>query len=119
MKIGRIKTMKQGMKNWSRPRALSRRSFLRGLGAAGVSMAMVPTGMRLAHGAEKPTYFTWGGYDDPNFFGAGDIVTSGPFAEKYGGPPNFAIYGDAEEGLTLADVGTLLEKPFLHDAGRV
>ena len=101
--------MKQGMKNWSRPRDVSRRSFLRGLGAAGVSMAMVPTGMRLAHGAEKPTYFTWGGYDDPNFFGAGDIVTSGPFAEKYGGPPNFAIFGDAEEGLTKVKAGFVVD----------
>ena len=97
--------MRQNTKHMVGSRSLSRRHFLRNLGAAGIGLAMVPTGMRIAQGAEVPTYFTWGGYNDDNFFGAGDIVTSGPFSEKYGGPPNYAIFGDAEEGLTKMKAG--------------
>ncbi|MBO66798.1 MAG: ABC transporter [Acidiferrobacteraceae bacterium] len=87
---------------------INRRKFLKQLGLAGVSLAAVP-GMQFARAADKPTYFTWGGYNDDNFFGAGEVVTSGPFADKYGGPPNYAIFGDAEEGLTKMKAGFVVD----------
>ncbi|MCP4766503.1 MAG: twin-arginine translocation signal domain-containing protein [Gammaproteobacteria bacterium] len=46
---------------------LSRRDFNRVLAAAGIAMVATPMlpGKARAAAADQPTYFTWGGWDDP------------------------------------------------------
>ena len=81
-------------------RRLSRRQLLRAMSAAGLTLAMVPVVRRPAVAAQA-TYFTWGGYDAPELFG--------PYIEKHGAPPEFAIFGDAEEGLTKMRAGYVVD----------
>jgi spermidine/putrescine transport system substrate-binding protein len=69
---------------------IGRRQWLRLLAAAGVAVA-ASGGRWSARAAETATVFTWAGYDDPAFYPS--------YVKKYGGPPNFAMYADEEEGL--------------------
>lgn len=72
---------------------LTRRQFTALLGAAGIGVATVPMGSRLARAdSTDVTYFTWGGYDIPELFA--------PYIAKYGGPPGFSSFGGTEEALT-------------------
>ncbi|EAQ27433.1 ABC transporter substrate-binding protein [Roseovarius sp. 217] len=82
---------------------LSRRKFTKGLLAAGVAMTTVPLPARRALAAEgdQATYFTWGGYDIPELFG--------PYQEKNGALPNFAIFGGSEEALTKMRGGFVVD----------
>jgi spermidine/putrescine transport system substrate-binding protein len=82
---------------------MSRRAFMRSLAAAGVGIATVPlTAPRaLAAAEEQATYFTWGGYDIPELFGA--------YKEKHGEVPNFAIFGGSEEALTKMRGGFVVD----------
>ncbi|MEM6659211.1 MAG: extracellular solute-binding protein [Pseudomonadota bacterium] len=82
---------------------LSRRKFTKGLLAAGVAMATVPTtGRRAMAGAEdQATYFTWGGYDIPELFQ--------PYQTTHGELPNFAIFGGSEEALTKMRGGFVVD----------
>lgn len=72
---------------------LSRRAFNRGLLAAGIGTVMLPMGARRALSApgDQATYFTWGGFDIPDYFAA--------YQEKHGEIPNFATFGASEEAL--------------------
>lgn len=82
---------------------LSRRRFQQILGAAGVSLVMTPVMSRLASAAaaDQATYFTWGGYDVPEMFGA--------YIAKHGETPNFATFGGSEEGLTKMRAGYVVD----------
>ncbi len=82
---------------------LSRREFSKILGAAGISMVMTPmlSGRALAAAADQPTYFTWGGWDDPVYYKT--------YIEANGEPPNFATYGGSEEGFTKMRAGFVVD----------
>lgn len=79
---------------------LSRRRFTQMLGAAGVSMIMVPKGA-MAAAKDQATIFTWGGYDIPELYG--------PYIKKHGEPPNFATFGGSEEALTKMRAGYVVD----------
>jgi len=83
--------------------AMSRREFNRVLAAAGISMVATPmiSGTAMAAAADQPTYFTWGGWDDPEYFKG--------YIEKFGEPPNFATYGGSEEGFTKMRAGFVVD----------
>lgn len=81
---------------------LSRRQFNKMLSAAGVGLVMSPlTPSAFAAAKDQATYFTWGGYDVPELF------TS--YIAKHGEPPNFAIFGGTEEGLTKMRAGYIVD----------
>ncbi len=82
---------------------MTRRRFNQMLGAAGVSLVMVPMTSRKAAAAaeDQATYFTWGGYDVPEMFGS--------YIKKYGEPPNFATFGGSEEALTKMRAGYVVD----------
>ncbi|MGI9387562.1 MAG: ABC transporter substrate-binding protein [Methyloligellaceae bacterium] len=73
---------------------LSRRAFNKTLLGAGISLVATSFGSRMtqAAAADQATYFTWGGYDVPEMFGA--------YIKKHGEKPNFATFGGSEEALT-------------------
>ncbi|MGH6933038.1 MAG: hypothetical protein ACREEE_11460, partial [Dongiaceae bacterium] len=48
--------------------ALSRRQLAKLLASAGLTMAIMPLAPRLSRAEEQATYFTWSGYDVPEFF---------------------------------------------------
>ena len=70
---------------------LSRREFKAGLASVGLGMTLAPLSGHpaLAQGDEHPTCFTWSGYEEPAMHQA--------YIDKYGGSPNFALWGDEEE----------------------
>ena len=82
---------------------LSRRAFTKSLMAAGVGVLTVPTAARKALAApeDQATFFTWGGYDIPELFGA--------YQEKNGELPNFSIFGASEEALTKMRGGFVVD----------
>ncbi len=80
----------------------SRRDMLKTMSSAGLVLATVPIINKSAFAAtEQATYFTWGGYDDEGLFA--------PYIEKHGAAPNFATYGDAEEGFTKVKAGYVVD----------
>lgn len=82
---------------------MSRREFGRILAAAGIVTVASPmmAGSAMAAAADQPTYFTWGGWDDPAYFKG--------YIEKYGEAPNFATYGGSEEGFTKMRAGFVVD----------
>lgn len=82
---------------------LSRRKFTRSLLAAGVALTTFPLTRRPVQAAteDQATYFTWGGYDIPDLFGA--------YKEKHGEIPNFATFGGSEEALTKMRAGFVID----------
>lgn len=84
-------------------RDISRRDLLQGMGAAGLTMVMTPAMSRLAAAAaaDQATFFTWGGYDVPEFVA--------PYVKKHGEPPNFATFGGSEEALTKMRAGYVVD----------
>ncbi len=84
-------------------RDISRRDLLQGMSAAGLAVVMTPAMSRMAKAAaaDQATFFTWGGYDDPAFVP--------PYVTKHGEPPNFAIFGGSEEGLTKMRAGYVVD----------
>ncbi|MGD9742595.1 MAG: PotD/PotF family extracellular solute-binding protein [Dongiaceae bacterium] len=70
---------------------MTRRQALQALASVGIGVAALPVLGRRAAAAPNLIYFTWSGYDDPQYQAA--------FVEKYGGPPEYAIFGEEEEGL--------------------
>ena len=81
--------------------AAHRREVLKALGALGIGMAVMPIGLRRANAADEAIYFTWGGYDDP--------AMQTNYQKKHGALPEFAIYGDAEEGLQKLRAGFVVD----------
>ncbi len=86
-----------------RTKRISRRSFQKLLGAAGVGLVAAPLASKLAGAAaaDQATYFTWGGYDVPEMFGS--------YIEKHGEAPNFASFGGSEEALTKMRTGYVVD----------
>lgn len=93
---------------------LSRREFSRSLAALGLTTVMVPLLPRrtLAAPDDHPTYFTWGGFDIPDYFEE--------YVAKHGELPNFATYGSAEEALNKLQSGFVADiaHPCLSDVPR-
>jgi spermidine/putrescine transport system substrate-binding protein len=84
-------------------RDISRRDLLQGMSAAGLAVVMTPAMSHIAKAAaaDQATFFTWGGYDDPAFVP--------PYVTKHGEPPNFAVFGGSEEGLTKMRAGYVVD----------
>lgn len=82
---------------------LSRRAFIKSLMAAGVGVVAMPmtSGRALAAPEDQATYFTWGGYDIPELFGA--------YQAKHGELPNFSVFGGSEEALTKMRGGFVVD----------
>jgi spermidine/putrescine transport system substrate-binding protein len=82
---------------------LSRRDFNKMLSAFGVSLVLTPVLSRTAAAAaaDQATFFTWGGYDVPEFVA--------PYIKKHGEPPNFATFGGSEEALTKIRAGYVID----------
>lgn len=74
-----------------RDRRIDRRQTLRVLASAGIGTALLPLRARPARATPNLIYYTWSGYDLPDFHQA--------YVEKYGGTPEYAIFGDEEEAL--------------------
>lgn len=89
--------------NAVRTGAMSRRTFTKGLAAAGISLVMTPMASKIASAAaaDQATYFTWGGYDVPEMFA--DYIT------KHGEAPNFTTFGGSEEALTKMRGGFVVD----------
>jgi spermidine/putrescine transport system substrate-binding protein len=82
---------------------LDRRDLLKGLSAMGVCFVAAPVMSRraAAAAADQATFFTWGGYDVPDFVA--------PYTKKHGEPPNFATFGGSEEALTKIRAGYVID----------
>jgi len=76
---------------------LSRRRFNQLLAAAGVAMVTVPLTPRAAWADEQVTYFTWSGYDVPDFFPG--------YVKKYGVNPNLPLFSDEEDAFQKLRAG--------------
>ncbi len=82
---------------------LSRRAFHRSLFGLGVALVTLPMPARRAMAAaeDQATFFTWGGYDVPELFGA--------YEAKNGALPNFTTFGGSEEALTKMRAGFVVD----------
>ncbi len=93
---------------------LSRRAFNRSLASLGIFTVMMPVLPRRAIAApgDHATWFTWGGFDVPEYFDQ--------YVAKRGELPNFATYGSAEEALTKLKSGFVADiaMPCLSDVPR-
>jgi spermidine/putrescine transport system substrate-binding protein len=68
---------------------VDRRMFGRLLAGAGAYLATCMIGARRAHSGNQPIYYTWEGYDDPEFFR--------DYVEKSGGLPTLQTFSDENE----------------------
>lgn len=80
-------------------RDISRREFTKALAAVGLTTAMMPLGSKAARADDggEAIYYTWPGYDLPEFLGS--------YVEKHGTMPNLPIFGDVEEAFTKIRAG--------------
>ena len=76
---------------------MNRRDFNRALAAVGLAAVTVPFVPGRARAAGEINYFTWGGYDDPKHHQA--------YIDKYGGSPDFSLFGEEEEALQKMRAG--------------
>ncbi len=78
---------------------VNRRDFNKILAGAGLSMGVTPmlSGGASAADPNQGSYFTWSGYDIPEFFGE--------YQAKNGTLPNFNVFGDTSEALTKMKAG--------------
>lgn len=71
---------------------MSRRAFVEALASVGVAVTVLPLAPSPARAdEERLTFFTWSGYDVPEFIPS--------FVEKYGHEPDYAIFGDEDEAI--------------------
>ena len=93
---------------------LSRRAFNRSLASVGIVTVMSPLLPRrvMAAPEDHATWFTWGGFDVPEFFEQ--------YVERRGELPNFATYGSAEEALNRLRAGFVADiaMPCMSDVPR-
>jgi spermidine/putrescine transport system substrate-binding protein len=93
---------------------LSRRAFNRSLASVGIFTVMTPVLPRplMAAPEDHATWFTWGGFDVPDYFDQ--------YVERRGELPNFATYGSAEEALNKLQSGFVADiaMPCLSDVPR-
>jgi len=79
---------------------LSRREFHAAMASIGLGLAMLPLA-RPARAAAKLTVFTWSGYDVP------ELIPR--YIAKYGGPPEYSIFGSEEEALQKLLAGFVVD----------
>lgn len=93
---------------------LSRRAFNRSLFALGLTTVAMPLAPRRVSAAieDHATYFTWGGFDIPDYFAE--------YVEKHGELPNFSTFGSAEEAINKLNSGFVADiaHPCLTDVPR-
>ncbi|MGE0116900.1 MAG: PotD/PotF family extracellular solute-binding protein [Dongiaceae bacterium] len=97
----------------------SRRAFHRVLASAGLALAVVPVMARAPRAADKLVYFTWSGYDVPEFMPG--------YADAHGGPPDMPLFSDEQEALTKIRGGFQVDVshpcnnriPIWRDAGAI
>ena len=77
--------------------SLSRRQLNRILAAAGLAVVTLPLTSRMSRAEEQVTYFTWSGYDVPEFFPG--------YVKKYGTNPNMPLFSDEEDGFQKLRAG--------------
>jgi len=70
---------------------ITRRELMRAAAVAGVAMTAIPLRGKGARAAGEMDYFTWSGYEEPNFHKA--------YADKYGGEPKATFFATIEEAL--------------------
>jgi spermidine/putrescine-binding protein len=75
----------------------SRREVAKALGLAGLAAVVSPMLPRAARAGEELTYFTWSGYDIPEFHPG--------YVEKHGSSPQMPVFGEDEEALTKVRSG--------------
>jgi spermidine/putrescine transport system substrate-binding protein len=82
---------------------MNRRQFTKALAAFGIGIMASPLlpGMARAAAADQPTYFTWGGWDDPLYYEE--------YIKKHGEPPNFATFGGSSEAFTKMRGGFVVD----------
>ncbi len=94
--------------------SLSRRAFNRSLFSVGLTAVAMPLTARRALAApdDHATYFTWGGFDIPEYFEE--------YVAKRGELPNFVTFGSAEEALQKLSSGFVadISHPCLSDVPR-
>ena len=91
---------------------LTRRQMTHALAAVGLAAVTAPVFRNQAWAEGEVTLFTWAGYDIPE--------VSQPYIEKYGGPPNYSIFGEEEEALQKMRAGFTpdLAHPCTYSVGR-
>jgi len=78
-------------------RSLSRRDMGRVLASAGITLAAVPMVAGRALAQDQASYFTWSGYDVPEFFPG--------YIEKHGESPALPVFADEEEAFQKLRAG--------------
>jgi len=93
-------------------RGLTRREVARNLASAGVVVATLPVVARPTRAEDQVLYYTWAGYDVPEF--------RGPYIEQHGASPTYAFYENTEEALTKIREGYAVDvaHPCMPDIGR-
>ena len=76
---------------------LDRRAFTQTLTSLGLGLATVPLVTRRALAAEEASYFTWAGYDLPEFHQS--------YIDKYGVPPTMGFFGSVNEAMQKIRAG--------------
>jgi spermidine/putrescine transport system substrate-binding protein len=71
---------------------MTRRDLHKALASVGLMMVAMPLAPRAARAEDQATYYTWSGYDVPEFMPA--------YVEKYGTTPNLPIFAEEEEAFT-------------------
>lgn len=91
---------------------LSRRQFNKALASLGLAAVTVPLIPRRGQAAEEIHYFTWGGYDLPD-------IHQG-YVGKYGGPPQYSLFGEEEEAFAKMRAGFIpdVAHPCTYSVGR-
>ena len=70
---------------------LGRRDVLKAMAASGLALVSQPVFVKPSRAEGEVTYFTWSGYELPEFHPS--------YIEQYGGSPNISFFGNEEEGL--------------------
>ncbi|MEX2650752.1 MAG: extracellular solute-binding protein [Alphaproteobacteria bacterium] len=91
---------------------ITRREVSRAMAAAGVAALSIPLLAAPARAGGEITYFTWAGYELPDFAQA--------YVDKYGGTPNYSIFGEEEEALQKMRAGYRpdIAHPCTYSVGR-
>jgi spermidine/putrescine-binding protein len=76
---------------------MTRRELNKVLAAAGLGIVTLPLMRAPAQAEENVTFFTWAGYELPEFVPA--------YIDKHGGPPNYTLFGEEEEALQKMRAG--------------
>jgi len=76
---------------------MTRRDLHKALASVGLMAVAMPLVPRAARAEDQATYYTWSGYDVPEFMPG--------YVEKYGTTPNLPIFAEEEEAFTKLRAG--------------